>query len=112
MAFRRLQDAAGFMESVDVLDGEYEAAFTVDGRVVEISGVRYGPVSLRITAERYDPGLRDRLTRSRARMALVSKEHEPVSVANELMRRQWELWWPRRPGWLHRLFHGAQPPQT
>ena len=51
MAFRRLQDAAGFMESVDVLDGEYEAAFTVDGRVVKISGVRYGPVSLRITAD-------------------------------------------------------------
>jgi hypothetical protein len=33
MAFPQLEDAAGWMESIDVLDGEYDGAFTPDGRV-------------------------------------------------------------------------------
>ena len=86
MAFPRLEDAAGWMESIDVLDGEYERAVTPDGRVVEITGVRDSPVSLRITTEREDIGLRERLMRSRARMGFASDVDDPVSVANELMR--------------------------
>jgi uncharacterized protein YijF (DUF1287 family) len=111
MAFPRLQDAAGWMESIDVLDGEYERAFTPDGRVVEITGLRDSPVSLRITTERDDIGLRDRLMRSRARMGFTSDVDDPVSVANELMRQEWELRWPRRPDWLRRRLHGDHPPQ-
>jgi hypothetical protein len=112
MAFPRLEDAAGWMESIDVLDGEYEGAFTPDGRLVEITGVRDGPVSLRITTEKDDIGLGDRLVRSRARMGFASDVSDPVSVANELMRREWELKWPRRPTWLRRRLRGDQPPQV
>jgi hypothetical protein len=111
MAFPRLEDAAGWMESIDVLDGEYERTFTPDGRVVEITGVRDSPVSLRITTEREDIGLRERLMRSRARMGFASDVDDPVSVANELMRREWELSWPRRPNWLRRRLQGDHPPQ-
>lgn len=84
MAFPRLEDAAGWMESIDVLDGEYERAFTPDGRVVEITGVRDSPVSLRITTERDDIGLRERLMRSRARMGFASDVDDPVSVAKRI----------------------------
>jgi len=112
MAFPRLEDAARWMESIDVLDGEYECAFTLDGRVVAIAGVPDGPVSLFITPDQDEVGLRDRLERSRARVGFVANVEDPASVANELMRREWELGWPRRPGWLHRRLHGEHPPQV
>lgn len=40
MAFPHLEDAANWRESMDVPDGEYEGAFTLDGSVVGIAGVR------------------------------------------------------------------------
>ncbi|WP_225753363.1 hypothetical protein [Actinotalea sp. Marseille-Q4924] len=111
VAFPRVEVAAGWMESIDVLDGEYELAYTPDGRVVDITGALDGPVSLVITPERDELGLRERLERSRARAGFVANVDDPASVANELMRREWELRWPRRPKWLHRRFHGDHPPQ-
>ncbi|WP_034229073.1 hypothetical protein, partial [Actinotalea ferrariae] len=80
MAFPRLEDAAAHMESIDVLDGEYERAYTPDGRVVAIKGVVDGPVSLLITPERDEQGLRDRLERSRARMGFAADVEDPVSA--------------------------------
>lgn len=100
------------MESIDVLDGEYEGAFTVDGFVVEMAGVREGPVSLRVTSERDDISLRELLLRGKARMGFSSEVDDLVSVANELMREQWERLLPRRPKWLHRRLYGDHPPQV
>ena len=111
-AFPRLDNAAGWLESIDVLDGEYVCAFTLDGHVVEITGVHGGPVSLRVTVERDDTGLRELLLRSQARMGFVSDVDDLVSVANELMRQEWEHRWPRRPSWLRRSLYGDHPPQV
>jgi hypothetical protein len=45
-------------------------------------------------------------------MGFVADGANPVSVANELMRRKWEPTWPRRPKWLRQLIHGQHPPQV
>jgi len=111
-AFPRRQDAADSMDSLNALDGEYEAAFTLDGHVVAITGVRDGPVSLQVTAESDDIGLHDLLQRSKEQMGLASDVDDPASVANELIRREWERRAPHLPGWLRRRLYGDQPPQV
>jgi hypothetical protein len=112
LAFSHIEKGADWMESIDVLDGEYEGAFTLDGFVVDMAGVREGPVSLRVTGERDDIGLRELLLRGQMRMGFTSDVDDPVSVANELMREQWERLLPGRPKWLHRRLHGDHPPQV
>ena len=111
MAFPRVEDAAAYMESIDVLDGEYESVYTPEGYVVTITGVVDGPVSLLVSTERDEAGLRDRLERARDRVLFVADVDDPASVANELMRQEWESTWPRRPKWLRRRLHGDHPPQ-
>jgi hypothetical protein len=112
MAFSHIEKGADWMESIDVLDGEYEGAFTVDGYVVDMTGVHEGPVSLRVTGERDDIRLRELLLRGQMRMGFASDVDDLVSVTNELMREQWEHLLPRRPEWLHRRLHGDHPPQV
>lgn len=111
-AFRRLEDAADSMDSQAVLDGEYEAAFTLDGHVVAINGIRNGPVSLQITAESDDVALRDFLHSSQTRMGFTSDPDDPVAVANELIRLEWESRSSHLPKWLRRGLYGDQPPQV
>lgn len=111
-AFSHIEEAADSMESIDVLDGEYEGAFTLDGFVVEITGVREGPVSLRVTGERDEVRLHELLPSSQAQTGFTSDVDDPVAVANELMRQEWEHRWPRRPNWLRRRLHGDHPPQA
>jgi hypothetical protein len=111
LVFSELQDAEAYMESIDVLDGEYEGAFTTHGNVVDIAGVRDGPVSLRVTLDRDDVRLRELLLKGQSRLGFVSNVDDTVSVANELMRMEWERSWPRRPIWLRRRLRGDEPPQ-
>ena len=112
MAFSHLEEAADSMESIDALDGEYQGAFTLDGLMVDIAGVREGPVSLRVTRERNEMGLHELLLRGQARMGFSSDADDLVSVANELIREQWERLLPGRPNWLHRRLHRDHPPQV
>jgi hypothetical protein len=111
-AFPRLEDAADSMDSTAVLDGEYEAAFTLDGHVVAINGIRNGPVSLEVTSDSDDTALCELLRRSQSRMGFTSDAGNPVSVANELIRLEWEQRAPHLPGWLRRRLYGDQPPQV
>jgi hypothetical protein len=111
-AFPRIEDAAGSMDSLAVLDGEYEAAFTPDGHVVAITGIRDGPVTLEVTAENDGLALREFLARSQTRMGFTSDPDDPAGVANELIRLEWERRGTRLPGWLRRRLYGDQPPQV
>lgn len=111
-AFPRIEDAADSMDSRAVLDGDFEAAFTLDGHVVAINGIRNGPVSLKVTEESDETALRDFLRASQTRMGFTSDANDPVAVANELIRREWEGRGPHLPKWLRRLLYGGQPPQV
>jgi len=111
-AFPRLGDAAESMDSAAVLDGEYEAAFTLDGRVVAIDGIRNGPVSMEVTGESDELALREFLRKSQTRMAFTSDPEDPAAVANELIRMEWERRSPHLPNWMRRRLYGDQPPQV
>jgi len=111
-AFPHLDDAADSMDSTAVLDGEYEAAFTLDGRVVAINGIRNGPVLLEVTQESDELALREFLRKSQTRMAFTSDPEDPAAVANELIRMEWERRSPHLPGWMRRRLYGDQPPQV
>lgn len=111
-AFPHLESAAGWMESIDVLDGEYETAFTLDGHEVAIAAEQEGPVSLQVTDVRDLDDLRTRLSKSGDHMGLSFDLSDLRAVANDLLRWEWAQRWPRRPRWASRLIHGKGPPQV
>ena len=82
MAFPHLEAAAGWMEAIDVLEGEYQAAFTIDGRKVAIAAERESPVSLGLTDVRDLADLRERLGRSGVHMGLRFDLSDLTAVAN------------------------------
>jgi hypothetical protein len=109
-AFPSVADAAASMEGIDVANGEYEALFTLDGHIVTAAAAR-NDVVLTITDQRDEPDLQRRLRDWASRIGLTSAPDDRRAIANELMRRDWELRWPRRPRWLARRLHGSAPPQ-
>jgi hypothetical protein len=109
-AFPSVDDAAASMEGIDVDNGEYPALFTLDGRIVTATASR-NDVVLTITDRRDEPDLDRRLREWAPRIGLTSPPDDRRAIANELMRLDWELRWPKRPRWLARRLHGAAPPQ-
>jgi len=109
MAFPHLETAAGWMEAIDVLEGEYSGAFTIDGRKVTISAEPDSPVSLRVTHVGALAELGERLGRSSALIGRRFDLSDLTAVANYLMLMEWNHRWPRRPRWLSRLIHGNGP---
>lgn len=109
-AFPTLAFAAAWMEAIDVDDDEYEAVYTIDGRIVQASTANEA-VILTVTARHDKPDLRRRLDEIRVRDGLLSPVDNTVGIANELMRREWENRWPRWPRWLPRLGPSKGPAQ-
>jgi hypothetical protein len=108
--FTSMAEAAGDMETLDVENGEYHALYSVDGCRVRVSTAS-GSVRLEVTDERDVADLRRRLREWAAVGHLASDPDDLVAVANELLRDQWDVRWPKRPGWLSRRVHGAGPPE-
>jgi hypothetical protein len=105
-----LAEAAGFIEAIDVLNGEYDAVFTLDGRLVHLSAEEDGgPVMLAVTGQADLPGLQRRLQHAQPRERFTSDPADPRAVANELLTRAWQQCRPQRPRWLDRLLHGDPP---
>ncbi|MGJ7442500.1 hypothetical protein [Aquipuribacter sp. MA13-6] len=108
-AFRALATAEGFLESIDVLDGEYRGAFTTDGHVVTITGEPDGPVTLTLTSEVDRGTLTELLEAAANRRGRPWPSDDPSAVAAQLLHEVWEQRWPRRPRWLSRRLHGEEP---
>jgi hypothetical protein len=102
--FASVRAAAGYLEAIDVEDGEYAAIFTYDGCEVAATTGAGNEVHLTIT-DRHDPDRLEELVR-RARPEAAGV----VGLANEELRLAWEGRWPRRPRWLHRRVRGDAPP--
>jgi len=109
--FVSLDDAAGWMEAIDVDDGEYPALFTLDGRLVN-ARTEDQSVRLSVTGEQDEAALHLRLQDYRRRVGLTSAPEDTRAVANELLRLEWEHRWPKRPAWLSRRLHGEGPRQV
>ena len=110
IVFRSLTEAASWMEAIDVDDNEYVAVYALDGRSIR-AATAHEAVVLTLTEERNDADLRRRLDECRIRDGLRSPSGDIVGIANELLRREWEQRWPRRPRWLSRRRRDPGPPQ-
>jgi hypothetical protein len=87
MAFVSPEQAAAYMEAVDVEAGEYEAVFAVDRRTATVDvrpDLREG-VAVSVTAECDEAGLRQQLERAVERLGLSSPASDPRAVANQLL---------------------------
>lgn len=109
--FPSLEAAAGWVEAIDVVAGEY-AMITVDGDPVDasVSG-RYGQdVVLRATGKDAAVLLRTRLVEVLPTAGVdVALAQAPRLAAQALADAQWTARWPHWPEWLHRRLHGEGP---
>lgn len=110
LAFPSLQDAAGYMEAVDVQAAEYPAIYTDQGNVIEASAAGQ-TVALTDTGRNDSSDLTFRISRY-AQMVGVPIPTDRVAFANAVFRAEWKARWPQRPRWLSRRIHGETPPSV
>jgi len=105
--------AAGWMEFLDVEDGEYVAAYRVDGAVLAISSAREeeavvltltGQVDVAALQALVDEAVRRAPAETRAYDAVTALDFAEAWFAEEWGRR-----WVRWPRWLDRWLHGRGP---
>jgi hypothetical protein len=101
-AFENARAAARWMEPIDVIDGEYVAAYGVDGHRGEISAVRNGPVLLTLTDHVDTSDLTHRLIAIQDRNPFSADPHDPPAVAVQLLAWRRAHRWPRLPRWPQR----------
>jgi len=108
--FKTPQEAAGWVEAVDVEDGEYTDCFRVNGERLELD-IFKEEVHVRPTGT-YDAAfLSQRLAELAERNAYTGDAPDPRTVANEVFAHQWKRRWPRWPKSLDRHLHGDGPPR-
>jgi hypothetical protein len=109
--FPSLETASGWIEAVDVDNGEYAAAFLHDGTVVQMSTlgerVVLTPSDTRDTLQ-----LQQFLDSYQRRGGRPISDGSVLGFADDWLREEWEHRWPKRPAWLARRLHGAEPPQA
>jgi hypothetical protein len=109
--FPSVGDAATCIEAFEVEDGDLQALFTLDGRIVH-AHARGVHVVLTVTPERDVWQLRSRLRSYVETAGLASSPDDVRAVANEMLRDEWEGRWPKRPRWLDERLHGDGPVQV
>jgi hypothetical protein len=113
MAFASAGDAAAYLEAVDVVDGEYRAAWLHDGTVLRMltpSGDD-GPVVLERTGDVDLAGLHAAVA-AHAHATGRPGVGDLPAYADELIRWEREHRWPRRPRWPARRRPGGGPSPT
>lgn len=109
-AFPSVEAAEAAAELFSLDEGEYDGAFTSDGRVVVLTPAAGGPGFITITETVLEQKELDRLLRA----AAVSRgrswpSRDPSEVLALLLHERWEQRWPKRPDWLSRRLHGEEP---
>ena len=111
--FRNVDEAAGYVEAIDVEAGVYEAFVRLDGERLLPRVVDQFRVVLEPSGDLDPDGLIALLEKaSDSHGGFASDARQPVSVANELLAQDWATRWPRWPHWLHRRLHGERPPRA
>ena len=104
--------AAGYMEPIDVTNGEYDAVFDDTGRRYRF-GVAGGTTHLEPSDEVDLEALRARLrdvAHTGDRSLVGFDPDDPLVAAVAISRHEWANRWPRWPRWLRRLLRGDRPP--
>ena len=97
------------LEVIDVEDGEYPAAYRVDGAVLAllIQGRR---VVLVPTGEVDEAGLRALIGDYARRVPSAPRATTPLDFAESWLQEEWQRRWLRRPRWADRRLHGLGSP--
>jgi hypothetical protein len=112
LVFPSIEAAASYIEAIDVNDGVYEALYTLDGWVSDPRPDRSErQVELVVSGKQDVDGLLQRVADRRPSDHRLSPGDLPV-IANEALRREWSVRWPRWPKWLDRRLHGGGPPHV
>lgn len=111
--FKSLNEAAGWVKAVDVLDGEYDDFIRVNGerlRVVATASPTTSQVGLEPTGLIDMVYLQTRLHAYASRNGYDDPAEDPREIANQVFAHEWRNAWPRWWPWLHRRLHGEGPP--
>jgi hypothetical protein len=107
------EEAAGWVEAVDVLDGEYEAFVRVTGERLRVIA-EATPATARVVLEPTGvidlAYLQGRLHEFASARGYDGPPEDPRAIANQVFAHQWRNAWPRWWPWLHRRLHGDTPP--
>jgi hypothetical protein len=111
--FKSLDQAAGWVEAVDVLDGEYVDFIRVTGerlRAVASASPNAARVVLEPTGVIDLDYLQARLHALASRNGYDGPAENPREIANQVFANEWRSAWPRWWPWLHQRLHGEGPP--
>ena len=111
--FKSLDEAASWVEAVDVLDGEYDDFIRVTGerlRAVASASPGASRVVLEPTGVIDLDYLQTRLHALASRNGYDGPVENPRGIANQVFAHEWRNAWPRWWPWLHRRLHGEGPP--
>ena len=107
-----VEHASGFMEAVDVENGEFDAVYDETGLIlrpeVENRKVRLLPTE----SADFDDLIRRLTDWCQTQGASLDSESGdfPIQVARQMAESEWNARWPKRPLWLSRRIHGTSPP--
>lgn len=111
--FKSPSEAAGWVEAVDVLEGEYDDFIRVNGerlRAVPFASPTASHVVLEPTGVFDLEYLQRRLHALASRNGYDGSPEDPRAIANQVFAHEWGKAWPRWWPWLHRRLHGERPP--
>ncbi len=108
-----LEDAAGYMEPVDVEAGEYDVVYDITGAIY-LPVVEENQTLLLATGATDYADLVIRLKRFGDAAGVNFPTGDPdftLTAARAVAEWEWRLRWPKRPAWLSRWIHGSEPPR-
>ena len=109
-AFSSVEAAERAAEILNLDEGEYDGAFTSDGRVVVLTPEAGGPGFITVTETALEQEEFDRLLEAAAASRGRSwPSRDPSEIVALLLHESWEQRWPKRPDWLSRRLHGEEP---
>jgi len=108
--FQTTEEAAGWVEAIDIEAGVYKAFIRLDGERLEPRILDQSRVLLEASGHRDSELLVELLEQERvSHRTFKSDSAQPASVANELLHKDWEARWPKWPPWLDTRMHGDGP---
>jgi hypothetical protein len=111
--FKSPDEAAGWVEAVDVLDGEYDDFIRVTGERLRVAASA-SPTTARVVLEPTGvidlEYLQTRLHAHASWNGYDGPAEEARDIANHVLAHEWRNAWPRWWPWLHRRLHGEGPP--